>query len=563
MAICSVSLISFLLCFAHAHSTEFLKATPKENIERVSEEDIRSSLLEEVENTLGEGSASNRLRLLEATLKPMFDSLPKNEQGNLGHAAVRYALHRLFVMRHGWNIKGLGFHSAESNSTPATTEGILKDQVPDYLQNMFEKELGARGLGLHELAVMASALEHLIHKEAVSKLGSIYKIFKVFPTAKVSESQVDEILDTYMTAFIMGENLTNLTLYDVRSLNDEMPEVFTSWRETQALVRRIRSNMTAGMFNATGAPRYSFPSLAKIVQAIGEEYGSFQNVECQQLKSALVKMDSSGTGRVKLSDFYRPALGGNWQFQESVPYLRDVGALDESDTNSKSVIIVNYLHSHANCIASSGYYSVCCKDECESLLGHLEEKIAAPEATPATIATIVESLPSATVDRSRKLSPQLLNRLHEIAALHDGHVPLHARLFAQWMHHAYPRECPYPHVSGTTIQQSMDDWASETGLESVASDEEMQKFAANRTEVVPAPDLDENDRIMASLPWSPEEELLVVRAKPLRSDRDASFSMRSFVLLMLAGSFAMGVVQMFKASSGNSCTDSANHKYMV
>jgi hypothetical protein len=229
------------------------------------------------------------------------------------------------------------------------------------------------------------------------------------------------------------------------------------------------------------SPRYTFSALAKIVQAIGEEYGSFQNVECQQLKSALVKMDSSGNGRVKLSDFYSSISDGNWQFQESVAYLRHVGALDESDANSKSVILVNYLHSEANCIASSGYYSVCCKDECESLLGHLEEKIAAPEARPATIAAIVENLPSATVQHSRKLSPQLMIRLEEIAALHDGMVPLHARLFSQWMHHAYPRECPYPHLSGTTSQQSMDDWTLETGLEGLASDEEMRECITNST----------------------------------------------------------------------------------
>jgi hypothetical protein len=337
-----------------------------------------------------------------------------------------------------------------------------------------------------------------------------------------------------------------------------MPEVFSSWGETKALVRRIRSNMTVESKNASGnPPRYSFSSLAKIVQAIGEEYGSFQNVECQQLKSALMKMDPSGNGRVKLSDFYQPTLGGNWQFQESVAYLRHVGALDESDANSKSVILVNYLHSEANCIASSGYYSVCCKDECESLLGHLEEKIAAPEARPATIAAIVETLPSATVQQSRKLSPQLMTRLEEIAALHDGMVPLHARLFSQWMHHAYPRECPYPHLSGTTSQQSMDDWALETGLEGLASDEEMRESMTNSTY-----DSEENDRIMASLPWSPEEELLVVRAKPRTWDTESSFSLRPFVLLMLAGSSAMGAMQLLKTGAGT-CKDNSNHKFMV
>merc|ERR1719324_66119 len=103
-------------------------------------------------------------------------------------------------------------------------------------------------------------------------------------------------------------------------------------------------------------------------------------MECRQLKDSLTRREFEGSGRVSLSEFYRPSSDGEWQFQESVPYLRQLGALDESDPDSKSVIIVNYLHSQTNCIASSGYYSVCCKDECEGLLGRLEEKIASPDA---------------------------------------------------------------------------------------------------------------------------------------------------------------------------------------
>jgi hypothetical protein len=386
----------------------------------------------------------------------------------------------------------------------------------------------------------------------------VFKIFKTFPTTKVTEARANEMLDTYMTAFILGENLANLTLYEARSLNDDMPELFKSWGETQALVRRIRSNMTEESKNI--APRYTFSSLAKIVQAIGEEYGTFQNLECQQLKSALVKMDSTGNGRVKLSDFYRPSSGGDWQFQESVAYLRHVGALDESDADSKSVIIVNYLHSQANCIASSGYYSVCCKDECESLLGYVEEKVAAPAATPATLAALVENLPSASVEVPRQLSPHLLTRLDDSAALHNGVVPLHARLFSQWMHHAYPRECPYPHVSGTTSQQDMDEWAIETGLKSLASDEEIRTFTSAKEPL--SKEQEEGDRIMASLPWSPEEELLVVRATPRDKGFSSLFSLRPLILFMLIASSAMAMMQMFKTGS-EICIDGSNHKFLV
>ena len=123
-----------------------------------------------------------------------------------------------------------------------------------------------------------------------------------------------------------------------------------------------------------------------MAERVGEHFGAFQDHECKQMKDSLVKIEDSGTGRVLLSDFYKPGLDGQWQFQESVAYLRQLGALDESNPSRPSVIIANYLNSPTNCIASSSFYSVCCMDECEGLLGHLEQKIAAPEATSTHIA---------------------------------------------------------------------------------------------------------------------------------------------------------------------------------
>jgi|Transcript_96320 hypothetical protein len=536
---------------ATGFANEFLKAAPKELIERVSEEDIQTSLLEEVEGTLGTGSAAHRLRLLEAVLKPMYDALPKNEHGNLGHSVVRYALHRLFVLRHGWNIKGLGRNSEESNIT--SPAGILKDHVPTYIQNIFEKRLGDKGLGLHDLAVMASTLEHLIHKEAVTRLGQVYKVFKTFPTKKVSVRVANEMLDTYMMAHILGENLTNLTLFDARSLNADMPQLFLGWRDTQKFVRRIRGNITQGSDGVS--PSLDFSSLAKVVKAVGEEFGSFQDMECHALKDKLTDMEFAGSGRVKLSDFYRPSLDGAWHFEESVPYLRQLGALDESDPNAMSVIIVNYLHSQTNCIASSGYYSVCCKDECEGLFGKLEEKLQAPEAKPAAIVDVVENMLSSTVKSPRTFSPKMLKYLDDIANLHQGSVPLHGRLFAQWMHHAYPRECPYPHKAGTTRQQTGDEWFLESGLEFLATEREMNEFTKSSAGF----SIESDEGIM---PWSAEEELLVCRETPTAASVSLFARLRPAVLFILASLLAYGLVQNFKSTSVTG-KDKSHAKYIV
>merc|ERR1719498_436260 len=170
----------------------------------------------------------------------------------------------------------------------------------------------------------------------------------------MTSSQVDQILDTYMMAYILGENLQNMTLEDAQGLMQEMPQIFLAWRDTQKFVREVRQKLTQE------EQTVSFALLVKIAETIGEEFGKFQDAECKGLKASLVKMEDRGSGRVRLSDFYKPALDGAWQFQESIGYLRQLGTLDESNPGEPRVMVANYLISQANCIASSDYYAVCC-----------------------------------------------------------------------------------------------------------------------------------------------------------------------------------------------------------
>jgi len=234
------------------------------------------------------------------------------------------------------------------------------------------------------------------------------------------------------------------------------------------------------------------------------------------MKASLIKISDRGTGRVRLSEFYKPALDGNWQFQESTAYLRQLGALDESDPEKPRVIISNFITSPSNCIASSSFYSVCCMDECEGLLSHLEREIAGPEASSTQIARIVANLPSSTVAAPRALSATLLTRLGEIAAENDGMIPLHGRLFAQWMHHAFPQECNYPHVAGTTNPQLPDKFAGENGAHHLATNEEMSGHVEKAKTGNPT-QADNEELEIVPLPWAPQEELLVPSQRKAKS----------------------------------------------
>merc|ERR1719476_1187982 len=111
----------------------------------------------------------------------------------------------------------------------------------------------------------------------------------------------------------------------------------------------------------------------------------------------------------------------------------------------------------------------------------------------------------------RSLPDSLTSRLQEIATHHGGRVPLHGRLFAQWMHHAYPRECPYPHLSGTTKPLGAVAFAQETGEDVEISHDEIREIMENSKSTTrqKTSAMDE-----LGLPWSAEEELFVYQERP-------------------------------------------------
>jgi len=276
-------------------------------------------------------------------------------------------------------------------------------------------------------------------------------------------------------------------------------------------------------------------------------------------------MEYRGTGRVMLSDFYKPALEGAWTFKENYVYLKSLGALDDSDPTRPSVMIPNYIYSPSNCIGTSGFYSICCKNDCEGLLGHLEENIGTSEAKPATIVGLISNLPSRSVTAPLKLSSSLLSRLDDIAATHLGTVPLHSRLFAQWMHHVYPRECPYPHITGTIDSKLPEEWKEESGNSGTATKEEMKEHVSRASKVTDSHV--QGDLAVEDLtPWSHEEELIVGKSFALGHSTDSiSSELRSLALLAVSGSFAYAMIHTFEktVSLGLGGSPLGNEKYMV
>ena len=135
--------------------------------------------------------------------------------------------------------------------------------------------------------------------------------------------------------------------------------------------------------------------MIKFVEEFNKRYGRRQDRGCRRLKHNLAKLD--------------PDTGGD--------LLKGFSMF--GPTRLK-VIIPNCVNAPSNCLASSSSYSACCIGECEALIGHIERKISAPEATPDRIAEVVSTLPSTTVQAPRELSTSLRSYLDEIAVQHGA-----------------------------------------------------------------------------------------------------------------------------------------------
>jgi len=506
----------------------FLRSTSQAAVGRVEIADVEAALLEELAGVIGHGSAQTRLTRLQEELRPMYQALPKNEHGKLGQVAVRYALHRFFVKRHGWFVKGL--QDADSAQNSSSQIDILQDRVPSYIQGIFDLRSNGQGLGLQELAVLSATLEHLVHDEAINRLQKAFQFYSLPLTDRINEQDITKVVDMYMMLYIQEAETSNMTAPEIGRHLLSMSEIYPGWGDTQVWTRDVRNSVSyaeRGDRNPFVGGDLDFKRTARIVETIGEDYGAWQDLECKDLKNALLRDEGQIAGRIPLSKFYQIGLAGKYLFTESVAYLREVGALDESDPTRPGVIVPNYLASPGNCLPSSRYYSICCVDECENLLGHLETELGKPKADPKHITALVAMLPSDTVNAPRNLSATLLRRLDEIAAIHSGSVPLHGRLFAQWMHHVYPRECPYPQAVKTN-KQALDSMILSGG--DAASRQEMLSHAKSAPADAIYATLDAQEE---ALPWSDVEDLFVSGQPESESVPSYSFSGLACNLFML------------------------------
>merc|ERR1740139_436823 len=424
--------------------------------------------------------------------------------------------------------------------------------------------MGPSGFDLRDAAYMVATIQQLVWDSEGTLLEKAYNHHRIAPDQSLAIEEMGPTLEAYLVHWFVGDDAESISiLLSNRSL---LVQSIPHWEKLVSMatghakaMEYKRQNLPLLALADTSARRghnalsslFSFEDMHRIVGGITTSFASYWESECQSMKNALVDMDTHHTGRVPLSKFYSKTLDSEWRFGESESYLRELGALDETGWRGKQVIIANYIQGASNCIVSATHYLVCCVNECEALQGELEVAIGGPVSNPQQILEIVKGMSSAPIEGS------LSEQLEKIATTHNGVVPLHGRLFAQWLHYVFPRECPFPHKVGTTSART----PNEYGDDFIVSAEIMGQHAAARSSTALQEQMVEQDEAQWMSQWSEEEELIVDYSLHLTAPWDRSRRMLLvglvFVALALAGFGGMSVVGK---SAGTLGGDSFNCK---
>mmetsp|Transcript_80713 Transcript_80713/g.140819 ORF Transcript_80713/g.140819 Transcript_80713/m.140819 type:complete len:571 (+) Transcript_80713:64-1776(+) len=506
------------------------------------------------------------LASIEKALLPMWHTLPKNN-GRIDRRSLRYLVHRHFMQTSSLMIRGFE-PTRPVNDSHWGVADILSQQVPAYVESALESSHAKqKGFTLQDAVHMVVMLEQLVFDSETALLTRVYADQRKPLERSLSHGGLKQILEAYMVYWMVeGDPAEIAAIMSNRTL---IEEIVPHYRElvnfAEGRIRTLQftrdqdasASFQQGHGRNLWSRRYSFEDAHEIVGGITHSFQSYWQSECESMKASLVQMDTHNTGRVPLSRFYGTGLDSDWRFGESESYLRELGALDETSSwRGPQVIIPNYIQATSNCIVAAPHYRVCCVAECENLQGEIEVAIGSPTALPSEILSIVRNMTSQTTldhDDPPHLEKDLIKQLEQVASTHGGMVPLHGRLFAQWLHYVFPRECPFPHKIGMVSSVTPDEY----GASYIASHEEMKKHASNAAATVIDVSVAKEELQWMSQ-WSPDEEFVVDYSAELRS----AWEWRLLLAIVGVGLLVAGVYSGV-VGTGKSKEQSFTHSHFV
>jgi len=395
------------------------------------------------------------VRVMEAAMDASYKALPKNRKGLLSRNAVAYLVQKYVMQVHHFSIRGLGPDPAGANENARASSGnVSQASAAEMLEALLEMRQAENGLSLRDTAALAVMLHKLVMDRSVALMFEACRDLAFMGMLPEDEEFTLPTLVKVVWAWTWLHRHSWETEWDV------MLSYMTEPTHSMDEFGKLATNLAEAKFyrerncqNPFKAKTLSMLDIVQLVQEAVEGMGMWQDTDCKAMKRSLVHLDPEGDGRVPLNLVYDQPMTTDahgeqvFRFSESQDYLRSIGALDEYMPSEPQVLISNYLLGPANCYRSTALHTFCCLNECDAVLGEVERAVGGPSAAPHVLVLLLGNMTTSSKEEAAPLSKELVQKLSAIALQNGATVPLHGRLFAQWLHFAFPYECPYPHVT--------------------------------------------------------------------------------------------------------------------
>jgi hypothetical protein len=419
--------------------------------------------------------------------------------------------------------------------------------VPAYVEAVLESQHAeVHGFDLKDAVHVVAMLKKLIADADALLLEEAYVYSRKSTKVPLNRLDLYDVLRDYLVQWLMQDEPAILERFrrDPSKLHVEYPQ----WHRIIEFRDGVIQSFDFKRFRtAKGLVQmYTLSDAKEIVSSITTSFAFYWDDLCVQMRDQLIQMDVAHTGRVPLRMFYSRPLSLEWRFAESEGYLRELGALDETSRwHGKEVIIPNYLSAASNCALATQHYLLCCTDPCDGIFSELEVAIGGPVASPEQIVALVGNMSSAhsrqlDEEEAPQLQGSLQHQLEQIAAAHGGLIPVHGRLFAQWLHYVFPRECPFPHKSGSTSQVRPQNFVGDGYSDYIVREEDRLRHV----DKLPVQVQVDKDAMQWMSQWSSEEELIsdytVALRPPSRVDYLAMVGVVILLAILAAGVAGLG-----------------------
>eukprot|EP00928_Gymnodinium_smaydae_P015098 TRINITY_DN15531_c0_g2_i1.p1 TRINITY_DN15531_c0_g2~~TRINITY_DN15531_c0_g2_i1.p1 ORF type:complete len:530 (-),score=98.31 TRINITY_DN15531_c0_g2_i1:121-1653(-) len=343
----------------------------------------------------------------QAPLSQDWENLPKKDKHEISRQVAWYALRREFLRRHEWTIKGFDIAETDVNTSSAQ-DGWTPSKI-----------------GLRQLSILAVAVRMLVRKEVEARLAAVYGALEIpfgSSVSSVSKERALEILKIYTIVYMLGGAVKLRKPVSLEQVKRAFEKEYSIWPRAEQFVELV----ARGHFDSLpDDARIEAGSTLEVAIAIGEKYGEFDSDECRELKTQLVSMGAGGS--VSLKDFRQKHDFGDWKLTEDEDELQDIGAVEDAQGDKPAgIFIPNYVASKTNCIDSSRFYTHCCRTECANWMTLFQDGHKDP----------------ADVIPAKNLSEEVMDGFKALKRDEHGAVDVRSLAFVQWMHLAFPTECP-------------------------------------------------------------------------------------------------------------------------